>query len=306
MKKKILISLILTLVMLLSSAGAVFAGDTDISVEVSDIEVTTVWSPDIWWMNSLYGYNYWEGTVVNVSGRVDITCSSEASSSGFYTEAEASAESKIIVKVVCPDGTVVYKDIDKSQMFDQDSGLFWSDAEADASQSLDVNFNLYLNNQGEWVVLTKGEAEASWEEYSWFIWGWGESGYSSDRDSDRVVLSVWRVPDLPIPWMANGFTVYINDEYTNWKSSNWITILSRELESEIVLSADGITVEIPEGTVVNGNALCLANSLGVNYLNGKIYFDNANISFSNPVKITDSETGELLLEFTEIVNFQAQ
>lgn len=176
MKRKLAISFVLALVMIVSVATPVLAGGgEDVNVEISEIAVDPPMPP------------YYFGTEVTASGTVTTTAEAEACGWISYAEAGSTAE----YSVENPEGTIVSSG--SNTEYESDYGFLWWCAEAEAGQVYSWSSTFPLDMLGEWTITNSGSAYAEW----WY-WKWFRCRYGEDSASAETSLVITAVP-VPIP-----------------------------------------------------------------------------------------------------------
>ena len=259
MKRKIIPILVALLIAVLITTP-VFANDTNVIVEASEITI--------------------EGETA--SGTVTITCEAEADS-GFINTAWASSNAWYEVYL----GSTL-QESGNSPVASSDSGWFWSPASADASQTFEWTYE--MTDCGEYYFLQGGEGEADFST----IWPTSSGGSDADSESD---LTVVREPepfagDAP-SWYPNKsmFYLWFGGLFDfNWVDGNALPFIDQQSDGYWNSIPYNLRVVIPEGTEVTGG-YCL--QLVKN--NGGFTFRNINgtpMAFSNPVTIYQMIDGE--------------
>ena len=278
MKKRILISLLLALVMLVSVSGAALAGDGTLVLENKDpvtwVEIEDGYSATLLYTTAGVYFNY--SLLGNVAEDVEYSLI-------YYADPWAGNNPGALIGT----GAATGGNIEMNGTIDL--GMSLPDPQ-------DAN---YPDGAKIWLLPSDCydpalSAVSLWQPTRFFF----ERELITYEKLDPVPDPA---PPMPAPWGGGGsFTVYINNAMTCWQSAPWVSIPSRELAASINLTCDGINVAIPAGTIVNAGAGWLAAVLGINYLNGNLSFLTPNITFSNPVVISSGY--EVIATFTAIVN----
>lgn len=181
--KKVLISIFLALVLILSVGGGVLADSADVAV--SDLLVTGTWET---------------GTEVTVSGTVTVTAEADSNCPYYGWIDHANACSYSAFDVVDPDGVAVGMDDSKSSCSVEVIPM--TGASADASKIYSWSYTFTVQKEGEYAIRRYGSAETeSWAVNVW--WPWLKYGYEYDFQDDSK-------SDVFTGWYYDYYKEYIN------------------------------------------------------------------------------------------------
>ncbi len=284
MKKKLILSLFMALVMVFAISGAVFADD--VSVVVSDIAIDGTGLV---------------GTDVTASGTVTITATASSNyGSGWFNPYDFANADSSWGYTIDGDGVAL---VDGGSDSDSHSG--WNGANANASFTYTWSDTFKVQSQSDYAVTAFGSAEAE----SFATWFWMTFGYEyHDTGVISKTATVTGIKGIASrDWYNDGrFEVAIGDLTYHGAYAMQNGVLLEDVSLFGYCNGKGLHVVISKGTAVSGTDKLLLsyNPLGNYPVNGTLEaLLPQNAQFSNAVGVFETLGGgdeSLFVSFKEI------